>query len=178
MKFVDKHKEELGAILRKSHEIQVQISQATKRMKLFFDVQQKQGCKPLLVPDPAGETCWNGCIDETIRANQIMGDLCEVNNILLAPNGEDFSMVKEFEFESNNLSRLTYTLQDKMILGQLEEAAGPAKHLSLFLQDKKHTWSYLLSTIQVILKQTTNESFAIVCDVSHMDCTVDLCRCV
>jgi hypothetical protein len=145
-------------------------------MKLFFDVQQKQGCKPLLAPDPAGETCWNGCIDETIRANQIMGNLCKVNNILLAPNGEDFSMVKESERESNNLSCLTYTLQDKMILRQFEGAAGPAKHLTLFLQDKKHTWIYLLFTIQVILKQTTSESFAIVADVSHMDRTVDLHR--
>ncbi len=116
-------------------------------MKLFLDVQQKQGCKPLLVPDPAGKNHWNGCIDETIRANQIMGNLCEVNNILLAPNGEDFSMVKESECKSNNLSRLTYTLQDNMILRQFEGAAGPAKHLNLFLQDKKHTWSYVLFTI-------------------------------
>ncbi len=100
-------------------------------------MQQKQGRKPLLVPDPAEETYWNGCIDETIRANQIMCNLCEVDNILLAPNGEDFSMVKESEHKSNNLSCLTYTLQDKMILRQFEGAAGPAKHLSLFLQDKK-----------------------------------------
>jgi hypothetical protein len=85
-------------------------------------------------------------------------------------------MVKESEHESNNLSCLTYTLQDKMILRQFEGAAGPAKHLSLFLQDKKHTWSYLLFTIRVILKQTASESFAIVADVSHMDCTVDLRR--
>ncbi len=97
MKFADKPNEELGAILRKSHEIQVRISQAPKRMKLYSDIQWRQGRKPLLAPDPAGETCWNGCIDETIRANQIMGDLCEANNVLLAPNGDDFSMVKESE---------------------------------------------------------------------------------
>jgi hypothetical protein len=117
-------------------------------MKLFFNVQQRQGRKQLLAPEPAGEMRWNGCIDErTIRANQIIGNLCEVHNILLAHNGEDFSMVKESERESNNLSRLTYTLQDKMFLRQFEGAAGPAKHLSLFLQDKKHTWCYLLFTI-------------------------------
>jgi hypothetical protein len=52
-----------------------EISRAPKRMKLYSDIQRRQGCKPLLAPDPAGETCWNGCIDETIRANQIMGDL-------------------------------------------------------------------------------------------------------
>ena len=81
MKFTDKPDEELGAILRKSHEIQVRISWSPKRMKLYSDIQWRQGCKPLLAPDPAGETCWNGCIDETIRANQIMGDLCEADNV-------------------------------------------------------------------------------------------------
>ncbi len=49
-----------------------------------------------------------------------MGDLCEANNSLLAPTGDDFSMVKESERESNDRSRLTYTLEDKMILQQLK----------------------------------------------------------
>jgi hypothetical protein len=110
MKFADKPNEELGEILRKSHEILVWISRAPKCMKLYSDIQQRQGCKSLLAPDHAGETCWNGCIDETIKANQIMGDLCEANNVLLAPNGDDFSMVKESERESNDLSQLTYNL--------------------------------------------------------------------
>jgi hypothetical protein len=139
MKFADKPNEELGAIQRKSHEIQVWISQAPKRMKLYSDIQWRQGRKPLLAPDPAGETHWNGCIDETIRASQIMGDLCEANNVLLAPNGDDFSMVKESKRESNDLSCLTYNLEDKMILQQFEGAAAPAKYLCLFLQDKKYT---------------------------------------
>jgi hypothetical protein len=62
-------------------------------MQLNSDIQWRRGHKPLLAPDPAGKTHWNGCIDKTIRANQIMGDLCEANNILLAPNGDDFSMM-------------------------------------------------------------------------------------
>ncbi len=176
MKFADKPNEELGAILKKSHEIQVRISWSPKGMKLYSDIQRKQGHKPLLAPDPAGETCWNGCIDETIRANLIMGDLCEANNILLAPNGDDFSMVKESERESNDLSYITFNLENKMILLQFEGAAAPAKHLCLFLQDKKFMWSYILFTIWVILKQTRSETFAIVSDISHMDRTVDLCR--
>jgi hypothetical protein len=85
-------------------------------MKLYSDIQRRQGRKPLLAPDPAGETHWNGCIDATIRANQIMGDLCEANNDLLVPNGDDFCMVKESERESNDLSCLTYNLEEKMIL--------------------------------------------------------------
>ena len=108
-------------------------------MKLYSDIQWRQGHKPLLAPDPAGETRWNGCIDKTIRANLIMGDLCEANNILLAPNGDDFSRVKESKHESNDLSCITFNLEDKMILRQFEGAAAPAKHLCLFLQDKKHT---------------------------------------
>ena len=76
-----------------------------------------------------------------------MGDLCETNNVLLAPNGDDFSMVKESERESNDLSCLTYNLEDKMILLQFEGAAAPAKYLCLFLQDKKSTWRYVLFTI-------------------------------
>jgi hypothetical protein len=116
-------------------------------MKLYSDFQRRQGRKPLLAPDPAGETRWNGCIDETIRANHIMGDLCETNNVLLAPNGDDFSIVKESEHESNVLSCLTYNLEDKMILQQFEGAAASARYLCLFLQDKKYTWSYVLFTI-------------------------------
>ncbi len=85
-------------------------------------------------------------------------------------------MVKESELEYNDLHCLTYTLEDKMVLWQFEGAAVPAKYLYLFLQDKKHTWSYLLFTIQVILKQTTSETFAIVADIPHMDRTKDLCK--
>ncbi len=76
-----------------------------------------------------------------------MGNLCEANNALLAPNGDDFSMVKESECDSNDLSCLTYNLENKMILRQFEGAAAPAKYLCLFLQDKKYTWSYVLFTI-------------------------------
>jgi hypothetical protein len=87
-----------------------------------------------------------------------------------------FSMVKESKCESNDLSRLTYNLEDKMIFQQFEGAAAPAKYLCLFLHDKKYTWSYVLFTIRVILKQTKSETFAIVADTSHMDHTVDLCK--
>ncbi len=172
MKFADMPNEELGAILRKSHEIQVQISWSPKRMKLYSDIQRRWCRKPLLAPDPAGETRWNGCIDKTMRANQIMGGLCEANNILLVPTGDDFSMVKESERESNDLSRLTYTLENKMILRQFKGAAAPAKYFCLFLQDKKFTWSYVLFTIWVTLKQTRSDTFTIIADVPHMDCTV------
>jgi hypothetical protein len=103
-----------------------------------------------------------------MRANHIMGDLCEVNNILLAPNGEDFAMAKESERESNNLNRLTYTQDDKKILRQSEGAAGSAKHLSLLLQDRSTLGAIYSSQFDLSLKQTTSESFTIVADISHM----------
>ena len=105
------------------------------------------------------------------------GSLWSKYIILLAPTGEDFSMVQESERESNDLSCLTYNLENKMILQQFEGAAAPAKYLCLFLQDKKYTWSDVLFTIWVILKQTMSETFAIVADISYMDHTVDLCKC-
>jgi hypothetical protein len=76
-----------------------------------------------------------------------MGGLCEANNSLLAPTGDDFSTVKESEHESIDLSCLTYTLEDKIILQQFEGAAAPETYFCLFLQDKKFTWSYVLFTI-------------------------------
>jgi hypothetical protein len=85
-------------------------------MKLYHDIQHKQGWRAMLAHDPSGETGWNGCIDETIRANQIMGNVCETENVLLAPSGDKFSTVQESGRESNDLSHLTYTLEDKMIL--------------------------------------------------------------
>jgi hypothetical protein len=60
--------DELGDVLKKSHEIQVCISRAPKRMHIYRQIQNKKDCKPLLNPDPANETRWNGFIDETIRA--------------------------------------------------------------------------------------------------------------
>ncbi len=56
MKFADTPNEELGANLRKSHEIQVRIDWSQKRMKLYSDIQRRPGRKPLLAPDTAEET--------------------------------------------------------------------------------------------------------------------------
>ena len=115
-----------------------------------------------------------GFIDETIRANQIMGDLCDSNDILLSPNGDDSTLVTEAEQEAGDLSRHTYTQHDKMVLRQFEGASAPAKYLCLFLQDKQNTWSYVLFTLRITIKETTSNTFTIVDDVSHSDLTVDL----
>jgi hypothetical protein len=107
-------------------------------------------------------TCPEGYIDETIQANQIMshlsgctvkpfscnlGDLCDANDVLLSPNGDDCNLVTEAVMKAGDLSRHTYTQHDKMVLRQFEGAAWPAKNLSLFLQDKENTWTYVLFSL-------------------------------
>ena len=115
-----------------------------------------------------------GVIDETIRANQIMGDLCDTNDSLLSPNGDDSALVTEAERKAGDLSRHTYTQHDKMVLRQFEGASAPAKYLCLFLQDKRNTWSYVLFSLRMTIKDTLSSTFTIVNDVSHSDLTVDL----
>ncbi len=80
-----------------------------------------------------------GVMDETIQANQIMGDLCDTNNILLSLNGDDSALVTEAERKAGDLSRHTYTQHEKMVLRQFEGASAPAKYLmSIPSGQKKH----------------------------------------
>jgi hypothetical protein len=103
-----------------------------------------------------------------------MGDLCDANEILLSRRGHDANLVTEAERDAGDLSRHTYTQHDKMVLRQFEGASAPAKYLCLFLQDKRNTWSYVLFTLQMTIKETTSNTFTIVDNVSHSDLTIDL----
>jgi hypothetical protein len=103
-----------------------------------------------------------------------MGDLCDANEILLSRRGHDANLVTEAERDAGDLSRHTYTQHDKMVLRQFEGASAPAKYLCLFLQDKRNTWSYVLFTLRMTIKETTSNTFTIVDDVSHSDLTIDL----
>jgi hypothetical protein len=87
-----------------------------------------------------------GFVYEKNRANQIMGDLCDANDMLLSPNGDDSNLVTDVEQNTGDLSIHAYTQHDKMVLCQFEGASAPTKYLCLFLQDKKNTWSYVLFT--------------------------------
>ena len=80
----------------------------------------------------------------TKQVNQIMGDICETNKILLSSNGDDYNLLTPQEKNSNDLNRLTYTEKDKTILRQYEGATAPAKVFSLFTQDRKLSWSCIL----------------------------------
>ncbi len=131
--------QELGDILDKSHGIQVRLSRSSTRMAIYHDIQVENKRKPMLVPNPANKTRWNGTINETIQANTIMGDVSELLDILLGEGGDDCAMLV-----NKTMADLTYTDNDKMVLRQFEGSAVPAKVYSKFTQDTKETWLYVL----------------------------------
>ena len=69
---------------------------------MHHKIQQKNHRSPCLKPDPSNETRWNGVIDETVRANLIMGDISDTLDRLLGPCGEDRSVLKVNEIASND----------------------------------------------------------------------------
>ena len=103
-----------------------------------------------------------------------MGDLCNANDMLLSPNGDDSNLVTEADQNAGELSQHTYTQHDKMVLCQFEGALAPAKYLCLFLQDKRNSWIYVLFTLGMTIKETASNTFTIVDDVSHSDLTLDI----
>jgi hypothetical protein len=56
-----------------------------------------------------------------------MGDLCDANDMLLSPNGDDSNLVTKAERNASDLSRHAYTEHNKMVLRQFEGASVPAK---------------------------------------------------
>ncbi len=65
------------------------MSRLSQRMTVYCDIQTENNRKPMLIPNPANETQWNGLIDKTVRANIIMGDICAALTTLLSPGGSD-----------------------------------------------------------------------------------------
>jgi hypothetical protein len=57
--------QELGDILDKSNGIQVRLSRSSTVMGIYHNLQVKNKRKPILVPNPANKTRWNGTINET-----------------------------------------------------------------------------------------------------------------
>jgi hypothetical protein len=155
--FAEPANKELGDVLVKSHKIQVRLSRSSNRMAIYREVQLRNNCKPMLNPDPANETRWNGTIDETVRANIIMGDVSEALDILLRPGGDDHEMVGN----DYSLDELRYTAKDKMILRQFEGASIPAKLFSKFTQDTKETWSYVLFESRLAIALSRSDTFTI-----------------
>ena len=118
IEFADPKNAELGTVINKSHKIQGRMNCATTQMKVYETVQEKRGRKPPLKPKVSVKTKWNSSIDETKRANQIMGDICETNDTLFGPGGAYYDLITSQERNSNDFSRFTYTKQEKMALCQ------------------------------------------------------------
>ena len=163
--FAEPANDELGAIIDKSHKIQVRMSRSSQRMAIYCDIQTENNPTPMLLPDPENETRWNGLIDETVRANIIMGDICAAISILLSSGGNDRDLLTSSEIASNDFSRVSYTDRDKVVLQQFEGASIPAKKFSKFTQDDREVWSYVLYESRLTIALSREESFTVVAGV-------------
>jgi hypothetical protein len=161
IKFAEPVNEPLGKLLNKNHTIQVRFCRSGTHMKVLHDVQTDNGRCPLLLPNPAGETRWGGCIEETENFNRMAGDLTEANAKLLGPDGPDRGMLTEEEAVKEDLSRLTVTDREKMVLCQFEGASGPTMTFLKFTQDNRNAFSYMLFHSKLAVAMSRNDSFTI-----------------
>ncbi len=137
-------------------------------------MQESHERKPKLSPDPAGETQWNGVIDESLWANMIMGDMCETIMELLDVGDEDHGLLTADEVSSEDYSRLSYTDEEKMILHQFEGAATAAKVFSKLTQDGQDAWFYVLFSARLAINQSKTDTFTIVQGKYSSDLTISL----
>jgi hypothetical protein len=105
--FAEPANDEHGLIIDKSHKIQVRMSRSSQKMAVYCDIQTENNCKPMLIPDPANKTQWNGLIDKTVKANIIMGDICAALTTLLSPGRSDCDSLTAAEIASNDFSRVS-----------------------------------------------------------------------
>ena len=118
--------------------------------------------------------CLAAKVEECTRANKIMGDVSDTLDILLAVGGDDYEMLTESEKNSHDITRLSYTAEDKTVLRQYEGVAEHARTLCKFLQDNRNAWPYVTFEIQVAIQNTNAATITIFADVSHMNRTKDL----
>ena len=104
IKFAEPVNDELGGVLTKNHQSHVRLNWYAPRMKVYCSVRERHERKPKLSPYLAWETQWNGVFDETVRANMIMGDMCETIMELLDVVGEDRGLVTADEVSSEDYS--------------------------------------------------------------------------
>lgn len=104
----------------------------------------------------------------------IMGDVTDTLAVLLAAGGLDYGLLTEDERDQEDISRLSYTEHDMLVMRQWEGVAGPAKRLCKFLQDDKNAWPYLTFEFRLAIQETSAPTVAIFSDTSRMDRTKDL----
>ena len=81
---------------------------------------------------------------------------------IYAKGGDDDALLTLEKKESGDLSRLMYTQHDKMVLCQFEAAAAPAVTFSLFTQDKKHLFLYVLFEARLAIQASCQIYFSMV----------------
>jgi hypothetical protein len=125
-------------------------------MAIYYDIQVKNKRKPMLVPNPANKTRWNGTINETIQANTIISYVSELLDNLLGEGGDDHAMLV-----NKTMVELTYTDDNKIVLRQFKGAAVPAKVYSKFTQNTKETWLYVLYESKLAIASSRKDTFTI-----------------
>eukprot|EP00956_Cyclotella_meneghiniana_P033656 scaffold98044_cov37-Cyclotella_meneghiniana.AAC.1 len=164
----------LGDILKKSHTLQVRLGRSPNRINIYRGIMTRYNRCPQLMPKPAGDTRWDGRQDETRRANIIMGDVCKTFETLLAVDGDDYNELTEEEKTSGDITRLTYTPHDKMVLRQFEVSAMEAKYFSKYTQQHGNTNINLLLEIQMTLQNSRKDYFTMPSDISDSPNHTDL----
>ena len=81
----------------------MRFSQSGGRLGVHYGVQEEKGRDSLMKSNPGYEFCW---ISTILHANEIMGDLCEANTILLARDGYDYCLLADSEKGSGDLRML------------------------------------------------------------------------
>ena len=84
---VENLNEELGDTLNKSHKLQTSLSRSNARLNVYRSIAEENGRDPILLPRPGNEIRWNSSVDEAIRTNTIMGDVCETFDVLFGEDG-------------------------------------------------------------------------------------------
>ena len=113
-------------------------------MQWFLAVQERKGRKPTLLPHLGVETRWDSDMDETERANIIMGDVHDTVAELHSRGGEDYDKLTVEERASNDTSRFLYSDQEKKCLRHFEGGGKGAPDFSKFLQDRRFSLSYVV----------------------------------
>ena len=103
--FKDQLNREFGSVLVKNHTIQTSINRNGTRLGVYRSIQNKKSYRPQLQPRPSVETRWHAKVDESERANMVMGDLCETHKVLFAKGGSDYNLLTPEEKDSDNISR-------------------------------------------------------------------------
>ena len=160
IEFAEPVNEELGDLLKKSHTIQTFIHRSQERMDAYEKIAESNGREPIYRPKPGIDIRWNSSIDEAMRSNLIMGDICETLRSLFEKDGFDYDLLTPEEKESRNIDRFIYTQDEKMQLRQYAAAAAPAKILSKFLQSKGNSrFSYILFYLKWTIEEHSNNEF-------------------